>query len=98
MPTKREMNMANKPRPGTAHGSPLTMKSKAAPSFTVTLVEDDLVLVWDTLEPHDQADILARLSAWLRIETTKVEALKETDEPSEAFVSLAAGLLPLHNL
>jgi hypothetical protein len=51
------------------------MGAKASPSFTVSLVEDDLVLVLGTREPEDQADILARLTAWLRNERTKVDTV-----------------------
>ena len=47
----------------------------AAATFTVSLVDHDLVLVWDTQEPEDQADVLARLMAWLRNKTTQVDAL-----------------------
>jgi hypothetical protein len=67
--------MPNEPTPATAQGSPPPIELEPAPSFTVTLVEDDLVLVWGTQSPEAQADILARLTAWLRQERTKVGAL-----------------------
>lgn len=60
---------------GTRQDPALPMDATTASSFTITLVEDDLVLVWNTQEPADQADILARLIAWLRNERTKVKAL-----------------------
>jgi hypothetical protein len=69
------MTLPNEPRSATAQGSPLPIEPKPAPSFTITLVEDDLVLVWSTQSPQAQADILARLSAWLRRERTKANAL-----------------------
>jgi hypothetical protein len=67
--------MSSEPTPGTAQGSPSPIQLKPAPSFTVTLVEDDLVLVWSTQSPEAQADVLARLTAWLRQERSKVVAL-----------------------
>jgi hypothetical protein len=67
--------MPNEPRPATAQRPQPPIDLKPAPSFTVTLVEDDLVLVWSTQSTEAQADILARLTAWLRQERTKVGAI-----------------------
>jgi hypothetical protein len=72
---EEELDMRENSTSRTRQEPALPIDETTAPSFTVTLVEDDLVLVWNTQEPADQADILARLIAWLRNERTKAKAL-----------------------
>jgi acetyl esterase len=51
------------------------MAPRPGPLLTVTLMEDGLIPAWGTQEPKEQADVLAKLSAWLQDERTKIEAL-----------------------